>query len=453
MPDVLEIGIVGCGVAGQAVAILLADAGHAVTLFERFAEPQPIGAGLLLQPTGLAVLRELGLADEAVNRGARIGGLESKTHRGRSVLDLHYADLHPKTFGLGIHRGALFDLLHGRLQRSSARLVTGAEIVDVARGSVIDKEGAAHGPFDLVIVADGAHSALRTRLMPSARAPLYPWGCIWTTVPDLAGLGAAGLLRQRVQGTTVMMGLLPVGQGQMTVFWSLPVEALLPGKPIDLKAWRRAASALWPEAAAIVDHAAADGFARATYRHVALPRWNEGPVLFIGDAAHGTSPQLGQGANLGLLDAHALFHALSESDDLDAALALFARRRSSAVRILPPGKPSAHALLPVAAGAARPAARHVYGLELSHARPAAADGIDAGRHAPRLAVVIETRQRGTLPAHCASLAKRPGVSPKRAAKCRVRWLWSAKPVAAAAADSAMPSAIIFCARASRRPIW
>jgi 2-polyprenyl-6-methoxyphenol hydroxylase-like FAD-dependent oxidoreductase len=340
MPDVLDIGIVGCGVAGQAASILLADAGHAVTVFERFAEPRPIGAGLLLQPTGLAVLRELGLADEAMAQGARVVGLEGRTQRGRSVLGLRYADLHPKAFGLGIRRSALFDLLHARLRRSPAKLVTGAEIVDVAQGSVVDKQGVRHGPFDLVVIADGAHSALRARLMPAARAPLYPWGCVWTTVPDLAGLGAAGLLRQRVHGTTVMMGLLPVGQGQMTMFWSLPVESLAPGKSIDLRTWRRTAGALWPEAAAM---AAADDFARATYRHVALPRWNDGPVLFIGDAAHGTSPQLGQGANLGLLDAHALFCALSESDDLAAALAVFARRRSSTVRFY---RQASHLLTP-----------------------------------------------------------------------------------------------------------
>jgi 2-polyprenyl-6-methoxyphenol hydroxylase-like FAD-dependent oxidoreductase len=332
----MQVGVVGCGVAGQAAAILLADAGHAVTVFERFAEPQPIGAGLLLQPTGLAVLRELGLADAAVAQGARVIGLEGRTRRGRSVLDLRYADLHPKAFGLGIRRSALFDLLHARLRRSPAKLITGAEIVDVAQGSVVDKQGATHGPFNRVVIADGAHSALRARLMPSARAPVYPWGCIWTTVPDLAGLGAAGLLRQRVHGTTVMMGLLPVGQGQMTVFWSLPVEALAPAQPIDLRALRRTAGALWPEAAAIVDYAAAaDDFTRATYRHVALPRWNDGPVLFIGDAAHGTSPQLGQGANLGLLDAHALFCALAESDDLVSALALFAKRRTSTATVRP----------------------------------------------------------------------------------------------------------------------
>ena len=337
------IGVVGCGVAGQAAAILLADAGHTVTLFERFAEPRPIGAGLLLQPTGLAVLRALGLADAAVARGARIGGLEA----GRIAAAACSISTMPTCIRRPSARDPSRHAVRSAarpLRRSSAKLVTGAEIVDVAHGSVVDKEGAAHGPFDLVVVADGAHSALRTRLMPTARAPLYPWGCIWTTVPDLAGLGAAGLLRQRVRGTTEMMGLLPIGQGQMTMFWSLPVEALAPGTPIDLLAWRRAASALWPEAAALVDRAAAaDNFARATYRHVALPRWNAGPVLFIGDAAHGTSPQLGQGANLGLLDAHALAQALAESSDLDAALALFARRRSSTVRFY---RQASHLLTP-----------------------------------------------------------------------------------------------------------
>lgn len=348
MAAVLQIAVVGCGVAGQAAATFLADAGHAVTVFERFAEPRPVGAGLLLQPTGLAVLRALGLVDEAMARGARVDGLEGRTHRGRSVLKVSYADLHPRTHGVGIRRGVLFELLHQRLLRSSARLRVGSETVDVvhksATASVVDASGAEHGPYDLVIVADGAHSALRQRLMPEARAPLYPWGCIWTTVPDLAGIGAGRLLRQRVRGTIEMMGLLPVADGQLTMYWSVPADQLAAGRPIDLVAWRRTAAALWPEAAAIADHAAsADSFSRATYRHVALPRWYDGPVVFIGDAAHGTSPQLGQGANLGLLDAHALARAIAERDDLTSALALFAQRRDGPVRFY---RQASHLLTP-----------------------------------------------------------------------------------------------------------
>ena len=346
---ILNIGVVGCGVAGQAAATFLADAGHRVTIFERFAEPRPLGAGLLLQPTGLAVLRALGLADQALMSGARIGGLDGKTHRGRTVLDLSYADLHPAAHGLGIHRGALFDLLYGRLQRSAARLVTAAEIADVepdgAGAVIVDKVGGRHGPFDLVVVADGAHSALRPRLMPRARAPLYPWGCIWATVPDAGKIATApAMLQQRFRGTTTMMGLLPVGQGLVTLFWSLPSTALEPAQPIDVEAFRVDAMTLWPEAAALIERAASVGnFARATYRQVVLPRWNEGPVLFIGDAAHGTSPQLGQGANFGLLDAHVLSRALIERDDLAEALALFAHRRSPAVHFY---RQASHLLTP-----------------------------------------------------------------------------------------------------------
>lgn len=329
----LDVAVVGCGVAGQAAATLLAVRGHRVTIYEKFSEPQPVGAGLLLQPTGLAVLRELGLADAAIAQGARVVGLEARTDRGRSILDLRYADLHPMAHGVGIHRARLFDLLHGRLLKSSARLVTGAEIVDVDKTHLVEESGERHGPFDLIVAADGAHSALRTRLMPHARAPIYHWGCIWTTVPDLAGIGAAGLLRQRVHGTKLMMGLLPIGQDKVTIYWSLPIRALGRSRKIDLKAWSKTATALWPEAAPIIDHAAQAGdFSRATYRHVALSHWNAGPVLFIGDAAHGTSPQLGQGANLGLMDAWTLARTLDDAPELLTAFLRFERRRNPAVR-------------------------------------------------------------------------------------------------------------------------
>lgn len=335
----MDIAVVGCGVAGQAAAIFLADAGHRVTVFERFVEPRPVGAGLLLQPTGLAVLRALGLSDAAVASGAVIRGLEGRTAGGHIVLDLAYADLHEAAHGLGIRRSVLFDLLHGRLKRSAAEIVTGCEIVDVDGHHVVEKGGGRHGPFDVVIVADGAHSALRTHLMPEARAPLYPWGCLWTTVPDVAGVGTSGLLQQRVRGTTEMMGLLPVGGGQLTLYWSVPAAATP-----DLGSFRRAALALWPQAAEAVEYAVRAGaFTHATYRHVALPRWNVGKVLFIGDAAHGTSPQLGQGANLGLMDAWVLARALAASADVPAAFAQFAKHRTSTVRFY---RQASHLLTP-----------------------------------------------------------------------------------------------------------
>jgi 2-polyprenyl-6-methoxyphenol hydroxylase-like FAD-dependent oxidoreductase len=406
----LRIGIVGGGVAGQAAAAFLSEAGQDVTIYERFAEPRPLGAGLLLQPTGLAVLRALGLEQQALAEGAKVVGLEAKTHRGRSVLDLSYADLHPAAHGLGIRRSVLFDLLHGRLKRSPARLVTGTEIADAEGegGHLVDKAGARHGPFDLIVVADGAHSALRARRMPQAHARLYPWGCIWATVPDKDGIGAAGLLRQRVRGTREMIGLLPVAPGQLTIYWSLPAAALAPDKPLDLETMRRDARELWPEAAATI--AQADDFSRATYRNVALPSWNQGRMLFMGDAAHGTSPQLGQGANLALLDAWTLADTLATGGDLSD----FARRRSASVHFY---RQASHLLTPLFQSKLVPLgwlrdAFSGWACRLPISRQAATTTLAGLRTGWLSSAALDAEGRYCLD----SAAQRPGVSPKRAEK-------------------------------------
>jgi 2-polyprenyl-6-methoxyphenol hydroxylase-like FAD-dependent oxidoreductase len=412
----LDIGVVGCGVAGQAAATFLSEAGHRVTLFERFAEARAVGAGLLLQPTGLAVLRALGLEDEALVRGAKVVGLKAKTASGRTVLDLCYADLHPAAHGLGIRRTALFDLLHGRLKRSPARLVTGTEIIDVARehgcAVIVDKDLGRHGPFDLVVVADGAHSALRRRLMPQVPQRLYPWGCIWATVTDSVGLGAASLLRQRVRGTREMMGLLPIGNGELTIYWSLPAAAVASDRPLDLETIRRTAAALWPEATRLMSEAS--DFSRATYRNVALPRWNDGPILFIGDAAHGTSPQLGQGANLALVDAWALAQAIDDTCDVTAAIAQFAERRSATVRFY---RHASHLLTPMfqsdlAAFAWPRDAFMGLACRLPLVRPMATAMLAGLRSGWLSASPLDGDGRYRLD----SVAHRPGVTPKRAAK-------------------------------------
>ena len=87
-----DIAVAGCGPAGLAAALLLARDGHKVRLFERFDAPRPIGSGLLLQPTGQAVLRRLGLEDRLLAAGARVERLFGRAMpSGRVVLNVRYA--------------------------------------------------------------------------------------------------------------------------------------------------------------------------------------------------------------------------------------------------------------------------------------------------------------------------------------------------------------------------
>src|SRR4051812_7508332 len=107
------IAIIGAGTAGAAAAILLARAGHTVTVFERVAAPKPIGAGITLQPTGQAVLARLGLLEPIRAHGARIDRLCCVRRGGRPLVDIAYAQVDPRLHGIGIHRGVLFETLFG----------------------------------------------------------------------------------------------------------------------------------------------------------------------------------------------------------------------------------------------------------------------------------------------------------------------------------------------------
>ncbi|WP_254621020.1 NAD(P)/FAD-dependent oxidoreductase [Sphingomonas sp. CL5.1] len=122
----LDIAIAGCGPGGLAAALLLKRDGHRVTVFERFETPRPIGSGLMLQPTGLAVLDRLRLADVALRSGARIDRLIGQAGiAGPVVLDVRYAALgRPTAFGIGIHRASLFALLHDAVMAAGVPIAT-----------------------------------------------------------------------------------------------------------------------------------------------------------------------------------------------------------------------------------------------------------------------------------------------------------------------------------------
>ena len=83
--DFLKIAIVGSGTSGLAAALFLSQDGHNVTLFERFLEPRPLGAGIMLQPTGLACLACLGLDKTILSYGAKIHNLHGKEYETRTM--------------------------------------------------------------------------------------------------------------------------------------------------------------------------------------------------------------------------------------------------------------------------------------------------------------------------------------------------------------------------------
>lgn len=337
-----NIGIVGAGFAGAAAALFLAERGHAVTVYEEAATPEPVGAGILMQPTGLSVLADLGLLSGAIERGCRVESLLCRNRAGRRILDLSYRDLNSSWFGLGMHRGALFELLHDQLSLRGVKLVTGASVKSsrLTRGGIRPRlvDGTELGEHELLVVADGARSALRGRIR-EARVEPYPWGALWFVGQDPDGL-FAGRLQQVADGTTSLLGFLPCGLGPrregavplVSLFWSVPVTAFAPHL-VDLERWKARVLELEPRAEPVLSQIhEARQLLPASYFDVVLPELHAERTVFIGDAAHATSPQLGQGTNLALEDARVLAACVSGCRELSSGLARFSETRRAHVR-------------------------------------------------------------------------------------------------------------------------
>ena len=185
-----SIAIIGAGTAGLAAAALLAEQGHHITLIERAEALAPVGAGLLLQPTGLAVLKDMGLYQAMLGYGARVDALVGHTRHGRRIMNTAYRSLDAHSHGLGIHRASLCHVLDQHLQtlpheRLMGCTVSAVDTVDDQTTVVAEKAGEpCQLSFDAVLVANGSHSRLR----PTAWTRydrLYPWGAMWAMQPML----------------------------------------------------------------------------------------------------------------------------------------------------------------------------------------------------------------------------------------------------------------------------
>lgn len=330
----LDIAIAGCGVAGLACATLLKRAGARVVVYDRLETPRPIGSGLILQPVGLFVLDALGVGGATREFGAPITRLYGKSGE-RIVLDVRYDALgkdSPK--GVAVHRGALFQLLYDAARGEGIAMESGREIVGARDGRLLFVDGTESPRFDLVIDALGMRSPLSTPPRQN-----LPFGALWASLA-FEGEFDPHALEQRYEAARKMVGVLPIGRlpgedrQMVAFFWSLKHEAREAWEKCDLNDWKAEVLALWPRTAPLLEQIRAHSdlvFAAYAHRTLGAPLSKE--CVHVGDSWHCTSPQLGQGANMALLDAFALARALETQSNLDAALGEYARMRLWHIRL------------------------------------------------------------------------------------------------------------------------
>jgi FAD-dependent urate hydroxylase len=334
MQRALDIAIVGYGIAGVAAAIHLRRAGHRIRHFERNDQPAAGGAGMLLHPAAMRQLEKLGVLAAAIERGAAIRHICAQTGRGQPLIDFGYGEVIGDRHALGIQRGTLHRLLSSA-DPGRDEVLGGCKVVSVdpETGYLVADHGVRHGPFDLIVVADGTYSLLRKQIIPCVQQDADSAALVGL-LDDPQGLAGDRLVQYF--DSTRHLSIWPVGCAfigdTVCCAVAISVSSHEAATIRDRGRWRSLLTQLCPDLGALVDHVEGASLRVFTYRDVELAQPCVGRIAIIGDAAHSMSPQLGTGAQLAMEDAATLAGVLEVHNNVADALRAFMRIRVPQLR-------------------------------------------------------------------------------------------------------------------------
>ena len=343
MGQIQKVAVVGAGLGGLTAAIALRQRGFDVTVYEQAEALGEIGAGIQLSPNAMRVLIALGLdqAFEAIAfeperhvvRNWKTGGIVSATQM-RGVFRPQYGAGY-----FGAHRADFHALLQRAVPADCIRLnarVTG--ITQTPDRAVLAFSDGGKIESDVVIGADGLRSAVRGSLF-GPDAPRFTGHIVWRGLVPSSAL-PKGLIEPDMtawfgpKGTVVYYY---VRRGEI-VNWIAHYEADWREESWSVESdWREAAQAYdgWHPTLAELFSRTERCYKWALYDRDPLPRWTQGRVTLLGDAAHPMLPYLAQGAAQALEDGYVLADALAQhrGDAIQALMAYEAARLPRTARI------------------------------------------------------------------------------------------------------------------------
>jgi 2-polyprenyl-6-methoxyphenol hydroxylase-like FAD-dependent oxidoreductase len=348
-----EVIVVGAGIGGLSLALSLHQAGISVRVYDAVRDPAPLGVGINLQPSAVRELTELSLADELAKAGNAVEQLSYLNKHGQVVWS------EPRGTAAGyhwpqysIHRGQLQALLlsatRKRIGAGNVRTGLRLNAFDQNSRKVVASFTDASGvtvcdEADILVGADGIHSAVRRHFYPGEGQPRFAGQILWRAAIEteefLGGhhMVIAGHFRQRAILYPIGPGSKP---GRLLTNWLCQIAVADNAPPRE--DWNRRVGCEtvlasfgqwrfpWLDLPALIEQTP-DIFEFPLVDRDPVERWSFGRVTLAGDAAHPMQPIGSQAGSQAIIDARALTAALLASADPVEALDRYDRERRPAM--------------------------------------------------------------------------------------------------------------------------
>lgn len=301
-----QIAIIGGGIGGLTLAICLKQSGYACHIYEKNAEFREVGAAISVFPNALNVYQELGILDDILRAAGEVQDVFLKTPSGKILSQSSPRYALPTVC---MHRPDLHTIL---LRHSDAQLYTNHQLQTFStlpngQIEVLFTNGV-RKTVDAVVGADGLNSVVREQLIGDGK-PVFRGYSIWRGVCQLdlaAGYGS------ETYGNGQRVGIVPIKEGVFGWWATLNEPFMQTDEPEGSKQKLLAHFGDWhypiPQLIEQTEHFIKNSLSD----RVPVRGWSRGNMVLLGDAAHPTTPNLGQGGCMAIEGAYILARCIRQ---------------------------------------------------------------------------------------------------------------------------------------------
>ncbi|RSD14802.1 FAD-dependent oxidoreductase [Amycolatopsis eburnea] len=335
--------IIGGGIAGPVAAMALQKAGIDSVVYEAYTHgADDVGAFMTIMNNGFDALHAIDADKPVLDASFPADRALFWSGSGRLLGEAPIGGGSAGAYGPHtIKRAELYRVLHEEAERRGIAIERGKRLDDV------DTDGGVAAVFtdgtreegDLLIGADGIHSATRVVIDPDAPEPRYTGTVVLCGYAQRAPVEPMPGVYRMIYGKRVFFAYTTAPGGETWWFVNIPGPELRKAELVEtsLEEWKKRATRLLrgdrSPAAAIVE-ASEEIRASNGYDIASTPSWHTGPMIVIGDAAHAAAPNAGHGASMAMEDAVVLAKCLRDEPDVPAAFRAYETQRRERVEKL-----------------------------------------------------------------------------------------------------------------------